>query len=249
MAIDQQQVWQAIYDLIFDSLTMAPPSGQPAAGAATTLLSLTIPGEPLDPTEYANPWTPMNPSGDPVTAENFAWLVDAVPSVSTVFAPNGSSIESLYNEIVQSNIPSTAPETPLAAPPAAPRSATSAVSASRLIQPASARALKTGVGVAANVANVANVARSTLVAEHARVVDLLPAKSRTAFGLLYAEHSLASPRGEPVKALVETPAFRKYLDRTALRDEASTRYMSQRLQLDLQNPADKQRWAAISGPL
>lgn len=109
MAVAQQQLGQAIYDLIFDSLTLAPAGTPPAASAALTMLSLSVPGLPLDPGEFANPWTPMNPGGDPGTAENFAWLVDRVPQISPVFTSNGSSVEAIYGEIVRASTPAALP--------------------------------------------------------------------------------------------------------------------------------------------
>jgi hypothetical protein len=123
MAVDQQQLGQAIYDLIFDSLTLAPAGIPPTASATSTMLSLSVPGLPLDPGEFVNPWTPMNPGGDPVTAENFAWLVDSVPEVSPVFTPNGSSVEAIYGEIVQANTPAAAPSVPAPTPAPAPQPA------------------------------------------------------------------------------------------------------------------------------
>jgi hypothetical protein len=109
MAVDPQLLSQAIHALIYDALTTAPPGSQPVMDSASTVLSLSIPGLPLDPAEFANPWTPLNPEGNPATAENFAWLVDAIPQVSSVYSPNGQSVETLYGQLVQANTPAAPP--------------------------------------------------------------------------------------------------------------------------------------------
>ncbi|WP_434390281.1 hypothetical protein [Melittangium boletus] len=171
MSADPQQLSQAIHDLIHDALTTAPPGGQPVMDAASTVLSLSIPGLPLDPTEFANPWTPLNPGGNPVTAENFAALVDAVPEVSTVYTPSGQSIEALYGQLVQANTPATPP---------------------------------------------------------------LP---------------MSASRGRLLQTLVETPASLRALDLRTAHEEAVTRYMSRLLQVDMNDPAEKQRWEASSADL
>lgn len=64
MAVNEQQVMQAIYDLIYDSLTQAPPGTERAAAKSeTTYLTLAFPGIGLDETQFANPWSPTNPEG------------------------------------------------------------------------------------------------------------------------------------------------------------------------------------------
>lgn len=234
MSIDLQ-LSQAIYDLIFDSLTMAPPGAQPATSAASTMLSLSVPGLPLDPAEFVNPWTPMNPGGNPVTAENFAWLVDAIPQVSSVFVPNGHSIETLYGQIVQANTPAAAP-----APSGSPLSPALTV----IHSPSPGHPL----GIAHRPV-VAAVRDDDPVTFRRRALDLLSPKLRSAFGRLYTEGTVATPQGKSIKTFVETPVFRKYLDRRAARDEAVTRYMSQLLQVNMNDPAEKQRWATAAAVL
>jgi len=234
MAIDQQQLGQAIYDLIFDSLTMAPAGSQPAMSAASTMLSLSLPGLPLDPAEFTNPWTPLNPGGNPVTAENFAWLVDAVPEVSPVYTPNGSSIEALYGEIVQANTPTVAPPGPGPTPTPRPRPAPLPVPFPGPARPAAATSL------------VGGVAGRDLVDSRLRAIQLLSPNVRSAFGRLYTEGTVPMPRGGSLKTFIETPALRTYLDRRMASDEAVTRYMAQLLQTNMTDPADKRRWAETS---
>jgi hypothetical protein len=111
MAIDQKALLQAIYDTIFDSLT-ATPSGVPAGPSMSRVgnyLSLNLVGNPVDPADFATPFSPTNPTGSLLTAENFARLVDVVPQLSPVYAPGGS-VEQLYEEIVRANVQPPAPD-------------------------------------------------------------------------------------------------------------------------------------------
>lgn len=243
------QLAQAIYDLIYDSLTMAPAGSQPATSADSTTLSLALPGLPLDPAEFTNPWTPMNAGGDPVAAENFASLVDAVQEVSAPYISNGNSVETLYGQIVQANTltPSAATTATPSQPP--PRSSAPAPLAgpSRMRAMGSPRVERAPVGGRKLV--VEAPALRDVVSVNRRVLESLSPKVRGAFERLYTEGTLLTPRGEPIKTFVETPAFRSYLDRRAARDEAVTRYMTQLLQVDMNDASDKARWASAAPAL
>lgn len=210
MSIDPQ-ILQAIYDLIFDSLTTAPAEMelQPAVQANSTMLSMNVPGLPINPAEFANPWTPMNPGGDPVTAENFAWLVDNLPGLSAIYMPNGNSLEALYGQIVLANIAAPAPSGQAAAPAEGRAAAASRRPAARSPSPEPGGAHRS----------------------------------------LYTEASIPAPYGGSIKTFIETPAYSKYLDRRADRDAAVTRYMARRLQVDMKDAAERQRWATASADL
>ncbi|TPQ18832.1 hypothetical protein [Streptomyces sporangiiformans] len=113
MAINQKQMMQAVYDAIFDALTTTPPpigGGRPILPKATTFMSFQLPGNPIDPAQFANPWSPTNPNGSIATAENFATLVDPVPVLSPGYAPSGASIDGLYGEIVRANVKPPPPD-------------------------------------------------------------------------------------------------------------------------------------------
>lgn len=112
MAIDQKTMLQAIYDAMYDSLTTAPAGvggGKPILPRTTSYMSLLIPGNPVDPSQFANAWSPQNPTGSMAAAENFATLVDPIPHVSPVYSP-GASTDEMYGEIVNANVSPSPPD-------------------------------------------------------------------------------------------------------------------------------------------
>ncbi|WP_369211863.1 hypothetical protein [Streptomyces flavofungini] len=107
MAIDQKQLLQAIYDAIFDALTVTPSGiggGQPILRRASTYMSLQLPGNPIDAAQFANPWSPTNLSGSVAASENFATLIDPVPLLTPAYAVGGVSTDTVYGEIVRANV-------------------------------------------------------------------------------------------------------------------------------------------------
>lgn len=113
MAIDQKTMLQAIYDRIFDTLTTVPNGlgdNKPIANAASTYVSVAIPGTGVDVTQFANMWSPLNPTGSVAAAESFATLVDAVPVMSPQYGTSGTSIDSFYGEIVNANVAPPPPD-------------------------------------------------------------------------------------------------------------------------------------------
>lgn len=93
-----------IYQLLYQSLTTSSPSG----GLLTSwtlekkeiLLTVDIPGYPIDFTQFSNPWSPTNPTGSTQSLENFALLVDFIPIISQKHIISSSSVDVTYGEIV-----------------------------------------------------------------------------------------------------------------------------------------------------
>jgi hypothetical protein len=112
MAIEEGKMLQAVYDAMFDALTTNPTGigGRPALPRATTYMSLLIPGNPVDATQFADAWSPDNPDGSTRASENFAVLVDTVPTMSPGYQDSGQSIETLYREIIRANVAPPPPD-------------------------------------------------------------------------------------------------------------------------------------------
>jgi hypothetical protein len=112
VAVDQKTMLQAVYDAIFDALTTTPSGiggGAPILPRSTSHMSLIIPGNPIDPSQFANPWSPQNPNGSMPSAENFALFTDPAPVMSPVFVP-GPSTDEMYGEIVHANVSPPPPD-------------------------------------------------------------------------------------------------------------------------------------------
>ena len=113
MAIDQKTMLQTVYDTIFDALTTTPRglgTGRPILPRTTTYMSLSIPGNPVDVTQFANAWSPTNPNGSTLASENLATLVDPVPVFIPAYAASGGSTDDLYGEIVRANVAPPPPD-------------------------------------------------------------------------------------------------------------------------------------------
>ncbi|WP_218964985.1 hypothetical protein, partial [Nostoc linckia] len=96
-----------------DALTTTPAGvggGRPALPRANTYMSLSIPGNPIDETQFANAWSPTNPQGSVWPTENFSTLVDSVPVLSPAYFASGASIDNLYGEIVRANVAPPPPD-------------------------------------------------------------------------------------------------------------------------------------------
>lgn len=216
MSFNEQQLMQAIYDLIYDSLTQAPPgTGRAAATSETTYLTLAFPGVGLDETQLANPWSPTNPGGLPASAESLAMFTDAVPVLSPVYADSGISLDSIYGQIVSANVapPAAPPPTPPAAPPAG-------TPGLRPLMPHGPVALAD-----------AGVSRTTQPADlfKAATATLSP-RVRSSLALLYTEGAGVDAAGKPIRVVTETPRYRDYLDKRAAYDAIATSYMADVLQ-------------------
>lgn len=107
MPINEQQMAQAIYDTLFSAFTN-PPNGfnnpDPGSKDTTTYLTLNWPGQQLDFTQFANPWSPNNTGGSTFAAENFATLVDPVFSTFPIATPNAQKVSQIFKLVANSKV-------------------------------------------------------------------------------------------------------------------------------------------------
>ncbi len=111
MDISTQTLMQTFYDVIYDSLTTPPPIPGAVAplDATKNFLTMSFPGIPIDPAQFANPWSPLNPGGMMSASESFALLVDGAPALSPVYTTNGQSVDTLYGQVVSANVDTSSP--------------------------------------------------------------------------------------------------------------------------------------------
>ncbi|MCP9934816.1 hypothetical protein KBZ08_12920 [Cyanobium sp. Candia 9D4] len=67
-----------------------------------SILSIGFPGQPINPSQYDNPWSPSNLTGSVLSLENFSVLVDQIPQISQLYSPSAYSVDTLYGQIVNS---------------------------------------------------------------------------------------------------------------------------------------------------
>jgi len=115
MPIDESKLMQSIYDTLFYAYAGPPDNGAgssalnlpgPAGGERdSTFLSIMTPGVPVDPSQFANAWSPSNTSGNQGATEAFstAPFIAEVPLVSAVYQSSKKPIEAAYQWIVDAH--------------------------------------------------------------------------------------------------------------------------------------------------
>jgi hypothetical protein len=95
MSSIEREVEKAVFRAVTTSLgAIMTPSGEKA------FLSQLWPGQTLNPTEYANPWSPSNPTGSQFSCERFSALANRIPKISAVFSDSGRLVGEAYEMIV-----------------------------------------------------------------------------------------------------------------------------------------------------
>lgn len=99
MADQNARMLQAIYDTLFSAYTNPPVGTQGEGGsqAEQTYLSLNWPGQQIDPSYFANAWSPQNPQGTIESTEHFATLADRLFSLNPITAENGENLSKIYD--------------------------------------------------------------------------------------------------------------------------------------------------------
>lgn len=107
---EMNQLVQGIYDNIFASVTQSDSGGRPLMQPSSTVLSLLKPGMAINPSDFANPWTPGNLNGNKDSAINTAGIVDHALKLSSIYSDNGNTISQIYKQILDSvQVPAQAP--------------------------------------------------------------------------------------------------------------------------------------------
>jgi hypothetical protein len=99
-AAQEQQVLSSLYSRLYDAITFSPGSSQPAAFDKQTTFLQFSKSEALNPQDFANAATPVNPTGDLNAAETFSRMVDVVPAVQADYTPSAETVSTVYSNIV-----------------------------------------------------------------------------------------------------------------------------------------------------
>jgi hypothetical protein len=87
----EQQLLQSLYDRLFDAITYVPDGKAGAFDKQTTLIQFSK-NEALNPADFKNAASPVNPQGDFKTAYAFSAMVDDIPNVDAVFSASGKKL-------------------------------------------------------------------------------------------------------------------------------------------------------------
>ena len=106
MAVNEAQIVQAIYDNLFAAFTNPPQgiNGGAVSQKDKTYLTLNWPGQQIDVAEFANPWSPGNPTGSTTATEIFSRLVDDSQSIYPVTSPNGNRLTQVFGQVVNAQV-------------------------------------------------------------------------------------------------------------------------------------------------
>ena len=97
----ETKVLEALYDRLFQAVTYAP-SGQAALFDKKTTFIQFAKNAALNPNDFKNPLSPVNPKGNLNTTELFARMVDSVPALDADYAATTNKVSATYKSIVDS---------------------------------------------------------------------------------------------------------------------------------------------------
>jgi hypothetical protein len=96
----EKKVLNALYDRLFQAVTYAPASQAAMFDKSTTFVQFAK-NQALNPKDFANPISPVNPNGNLNTSELFSRMVDIQPALDADYAPTSNKVSGTYNAIAK----------------------------------------------------------------------------------------------------------------------------------------------------
>lgn len=96
----EQKVLETLYDRLFDAITYSP-DGKVAAWHKDTTFIQFAKNIVLNPNDFSNMLSPVNPSGSYTTAELFSAMVDALPNTDAMWSDSGQRVSDVYKTIIK----------------------------------------------------------------------------------------------------------------------------------------------------
>lgn len=97
---------QNMYDKICDIMISGVGDKPSAFSSKNTIFQLAKIGLVVNPKDYINQFSPINPNGNLNSAEFFSKLVDGIPMPQEVYIAKSESIDSTYGNIINFAVPS-----------------------------------------------------------------------------------------------------------------------------------------------
>ncbi|WP_147127657.1 hypothetical protein [Shimia ponticola] len=95
----ERQVLESLYDRLHDAISYSPEGKNAAFNPATSYIQMAK-NVVLNPDDFKNMMTPLNPGGDLRQAEAFSALVDAQPNPEPLWSDSGKQLSATYSTIV-----------------------------------------------------------------------------------------------------------------------------------------------------
>jgi hypothetical protein len=100
-ADQEKKVLESLYDRLYDALTYVPGGGKSGDFDKTTTFLQMTKNVVLNPDDFKNPASSINPKGDLRSAYALSALVDEVPKVSAEWSESGKLLSRTYKGIVE----------------------------------------------------------------------------------------------------------------------------------------------------
>lgn len=95
----EKMLLENLYDRLFDAICYVPSGKAPAFDRRTTFIQFSK-NEALNPNDFRNMMSPVNPDGDMNQAYYFSQMVDQIPNLDAIYAPSGVLISKTYRAIL-----------------------------------------------------------------------------------------------------------------------------------------------------
>lgn len=96
----EQKLLQSLYDRLFDAITYVPGGGKSNVFEKRTSFVQFSKNEALNPADFKNAMSPINPKGDQKAALAFSAMVDQIPNVAADFTASNKKVSETYKFIV-----------------------------------------------------------------------------------------------------------------------------------------------------
>lgn len=97
------ELMQAMYDRIYDMLTYEPQGKERGFSKESSIFQMVPGGIPINPEDFSNQLTPINPKGNYNSAEYFSRMIDPIPKAQASYVRGSANIDNTYGGIIKNS--------------------------------------------------------------------------------------------------------------------------------------------------
>lgn len=97
------ELMQAIYDRIYDMLTYGPQGKESGFSKDSSIFQMVPGGIPINPEDFRDQLTPINPNGNYNAAEYFSRMIDPIPKAQASYVRGSANIDNTYGGIIKNS--------------------------------------------------------------------------------------------------------------------------------------------------